>query len=443
MGCPLFFVFGGCGTGRAGIAGGGSFLAVAGRSGHDARMPIRMKEWGLKAYPGQSVQVPLSGISGMGEAARAFGRGLAAAGQGVAELMEMQEQVVARGELATLRDEVQKVAESAQQQMAEGDPVENWAESWQQTVAPMVEPLLRNIPERRKENALRVVQETLQRASLEAQRQHEVGRLTAARRQWETRVSDAVQRGDEKTALSRLEEGREIFVPEGEMDARRKDVASGCCSSAWRSQLQDDPVGALAAWRAEGARHPEKESDAHALREEMAEAGQTLRRKLGEEFSQTLLQGLPPAPEAVQGAVAAGLLPAPEQETKLRPLSARDEAEWMRCADECEADEDSVAALRLRLATLPAPVPQRRRLMTYLEESRALPQAPRRELSAALWELYRRGTFGCAGDGVPQQRLCRLLGESRRLLAEGDAEATTAWLNSLRSKETPWLCFKA
>lgn len=402
-----------------------------------------MKEWGLKAYPGQSVQVPLSGISGMGEAARAFGRGLEAAGKGVGELMAMHEQVVAQGELATLRDEVQKVAESARLQMAEEGPVENWAESWQQTVAPLVEPLLQKIPERRRESALRVAQETLQRASLEAQRQHEVGRLTAARKQWESRVSDAVQRGDERTALSRLEEGREIFVPEGEMDARRKDVASGCCSSSWRSQLQEDPVAALTAWRAEDARRPEKEADAQALREEMAEAGLTMRRKLGEEFSQTLLQGLPPAPEAVRGAIAAGLLPPQEKQDRLCPLSARDEAEWMRRADDCAADEESLTSLRLQLATLPAPVPQRRRLMSYLEESRSLPQAPRRELREALWELYRRGVFGCAGDAVPQQRLCRLLCESRRLLAEGDAEATTAWLNSLRSKETPWLCFNA
>lgn len=420
-----------------------AFLAAAAKSGHDARMPIRMKEWGLKAYPGQSVQVPMSGIAGMGEAARAFGRGLAAAGQGVEALMEMQERVVSQGELAALRDDLQTVAEKAQLQMAESGDTENWAESWQQTVAPMVEPLLQKIPERRRGSALRMAQETLQRASMDAQRRHEVGRLTQARRQWEKRVADAVQLGDEKAALSRLEEGREIFVPESEMDGRRKAVSSGCCASAWRTQLQSDPVGALTAWRAEAAKRPEQEADSHALHEEMAETSMVLRRKLGEEFSQTLLQGMPPAPEAVQGAVSAGLLEPREKAVKLQPLSARDEAEWMRRADECEADEDSLAALRLRLATLAAPVPQRRRLMTYLEEGRALPQEPRRELSAALWELYRRGSFGCTEDEVPQQRLCRLLNESRRLLTDGDADAANTWLSSLRRKETPWLCFES
>lgn len=385
----------------------------------------------------------MSGIAGMGEAARAFGRGLAAAGQGVAELMEMHERVVAQGEMAALRDDLQKVAENAQQQLAENGPADNWEESWQQTVAPMVEPLLQKIPERRRESALRVAQETMQRASLDAQRRHEVARLTAARRQWETRVQEAVRRGDEKTAQQHLEEGREIFVPEGEMESRRKAVASACCSSQWRSQLQADPVGALTAWRAADARQPENEADAHALREEMAEAGLALRRKLGEEFSQGLMQGVPPTPEAVQGAVAAGLLQKQEKPAKLRSLSAREEAEWMRRADECEADDDSLAALRLQVATLPAPVPQRRRLMAYLEEGRTLPREELRAAGAELWQLYRKGTFGCTGDAVPQQRLCRLLKESRRRLAEGDAEATAAWLKSLRSKETPWLCFEA
>lgn len=402
-----------------------------------------MKEWGQKAYPGQSVQVPLSGISGMGDAARAFGRGLAAAGQGAAELMEMQERVVAQGEMAALRDDLLKVAESAQQQIAENGPADNWEESWQQTVAPMVEPLLQKIPERRRESAVRLAQETLHRASLEAQRRHEVGRLTQARQQWEARVAGAVQRGDAKAALSRLEEGREIFVPEGEMDSRRRRVESRCCTEQWRTRLQDDPVGALTAWRAEDALRPRDEADCRELNDALAETGALLRRKLGEEFSQTLSQGLAPAPEAVQGAIAAGLLPWHEKKASKVTLSAREEAEWMRRADDCEPDEDSLAALRLQLATLPAPVPQRRRLMAYLEESCALPQEPRRELSSALWELYRRGAFGCAGDTVPQRRLCRLLNESRRLLAENDAEATSAWLKSLRAKESPWLCFEA
>lgn len=402
-----------------------------------------MKEWGLKAYPGQSVQVPLSGIGGMGEAARSFGRGLAAAGEGVAKLMEMQEGVVARGEAAALRDEVQKVADNARQQMEQGGDIDNWEESWQQTVAPMVEPLLQKIPERRRDHAVQVVRETLQQASLEAQRQYEVGRLSQARQQWEARVSAAVQRGDRKAAVSRLEEGRDVFVPEGEMESRRKSVESGCCAAAWRSRLQEDPVGALTAWRREEAPRPENEADLRAVKDELAESGRALRRQLGSEFASTVLQGLPPAPEAVKGARAAGLLEPEEASPTARPLSSRAEAEWMRRVDEMEGDEDSVAAMQLSLATLPAPVSQRRRLMTYLEQSRTLPQDARRGLSTELWNLYRKGAFGCAADAVPQQRLCRLLTEGRRLLAAGDAEATSAWLKTLQSKETPWLCFEA
>lgn len=379
----------------------------------------------------------------MGEASRSFGRGLAAAGEGVAKLMEMQEGVVARGEAAALRDEVQKVADNARLQMEQGGDIDNWEESWQQTVAPMVEPLLQKIPERRRDHAVQVVRETLQQASLEAQRKYEVGRLTQARQQWEARVTDAVQRGDSKTAVSRLEEGRDVFVPEGEMENRRKSVESGCCAAAWRSRLQEDPVGALTAWRREDAPRPEAEPDLRAVKEEVAASGLSLRRRLGGEFAATVLQGLPPTPEAVKGARAAGLLESPDKEESEHPLSSRTEAEWMRRMDDMEGDEDSVAAMQLKLATLPVPVPQRRSLMRYLEQSRSLPQDARRDVSGELWKLFRKGAFGCAEDAVPQQRLCRLLRESRRLLAEGDADATTAWLNSLQPKETPWLCFEA
>ena len=402
-----------------------------------------MREWGLKAYPGQSVQVPLSGIAGMGEAARSFGHSLMAATESGQKMMEMHERVVARGETAALKEGLQNAAEQVNQKLLENPPAQDWEGMWQQEMMPMADALLEKIPEHRRENALRVTQETLQRAALDFRRQYEANRLNEARRQWQESVDGAVKRGDTKTAVSRLEEGREIFVPEGEMDSRRRAVTSNCCSTSWRSQLQNDPVAALTAWRAADAERPELVADRRALENEMAEAGMTMRRRLGEEFSQSLLQGLPPAPEAVQGAVAAGLMEEGKKTPRLTHLSARDEAEWMRRADECEADEDSLAALRLQLATLPAPVPQRRRLMSYLEQSRTLPQEERRSLSGELWNLYRQGVFGCAGDSVPQQRLCRLLNESRRLLAEGDAEATTAWLDSLRTKETPWLCFKA
>lgn len=425
------------------MAAAEALLAASVGGMHDARMPIRMKEWGLKAYPGQSVQVPLSGIAGMGEAARSFGRSLMAAGESGQRMMEMHERVVARGESAALKESLQNAAEQVKQKMLEDPPAQGWEGLWQQEMMPVADALLEKVPEHRRGEAVRVTQETLQRAALDFRRQYEVNRLNGARRQWQESVDRAVKQGNTKEAVSRLEEGLGIFVPEGEMESRRREVRSSCRSAMWRTQLQDDPVGTLTAWRAEDAERPEQEADVRSLNEEMAEAGIALRHQLGEEFSQNLLQGLPPAPEAVAGAEAAGLLEKRRETLKPRSLSAREEAEWMRRADECEPDADSLTALRLQLATLSAPVTQRRRLMAYLEQGRSLPQEERRELSSELWNLYRKGSFGCAGDSVPQQRLCRLLNESRRLLAEGNAEATSAWLNSLRSKETPWLCFES
>lgn len=405
-------------------------------------MPIRMKEWGMKSYPAQGVQVPLSGISGMGETAHAFGRSLAAVGAGVQEMMRMHERVVAKGENAALQDGLQQVVQQAQQQMLNGETVPNWEESWQQTVSPMVEPLLEKIPESRREEALRVAQETLQRASLDTQRQYEVGRLNKARRQWESRVETAVKAGQEKEAISRLEEGRDVFVPEGEMEARRSKVQSLSRAESWRARLQQDPLAALTAWRSGEGERPEEEADEQAVASEMAAAHGALRRRLGAEYAQSVMQGVPPSEASVAGAVSAGLWE-PEDTGALHRLTAQEELDWMHRAEECGDDEDAHAALQLRLATLPAPLPQRRRLMTYLETNRALPSEPRRALQTELWNLYRNGAFGCVGDAVPQQRMARLMQEGNRLLAEGDAKGTAAWLNVLRRTEKTWLCFEA
>lgn len=252
---------------RAGKAEALCVLAAARRGRHDARMPIRMKEWGLKAYPGQSVQVPLSGIAGMGEAARSFGRSLMAATESGQKIMEMHERVVSRGETAALKEGLQNAAEQVKQKMLENPPAQDWEGMWQQEMMPMADALLEKIPEHRRGEALRVTQETLQRAALDFRRQYEVSRLNDARRQWQESVDHAVKRGDTKTAVSRLEEGREIFVPEGEMESRRKAVASNCCSAAWRTQLQNDPVGTLTAWRAEEAERPELEADRQCVEE--------------------------------------------------------------------------------------------------------------------------------------------------------------------------------
>lgn len=399
-----------------------------------------MKEWGLKAYPGQSVQVPVSGIAGMDEAARSLGRGLSAAAEGVGELISMRERVVARGEAAELRDKLQEVALRAQQQMQESGDPDNWEESWQQTVAPMVEPLMSDIPERRRENAWQVVRETLQDASLEAQRKYETGRIARARQQWENRLNDAVQRGDATAACARLEEGREVFVSEEEMEPRREALESLCCSASWRRRMQESPVEALTAWRAEGAERPAKEEDRRALEQEMAETGLALRRRLGDEWAQAVMQGASPSPEAVQGAVAAGLMEQPKN-TRRVPLTPQAEADWMRRADEVSADDDAYASLRLQVATLPVSLSERSRLMSYMEGGRQVPREERCRLSAALRNLYARGTFGSAGDTVPQQRLCRLLREGQRLLREQQTGTTDEWLASLHGRKATWLCF--
>lgn len=405
-------------------------------------MPIRMKEWGMKASPAQGVQVPLSGIAGMDEAARSVARSIAAAGENAGKIMQMHEQIVATGESAALQTAVGAAAQRAKDDLLNAPAVPDWETAWNEAVTPLVEPLLENIPERRREGARRFVQQELHHASLNAKREREIKELRDARRQWQSSVSSAAKQGDAKTALERLEEGRDVFVPEGEMENRRREVQSLSLAESWRSRLLGDPVSALADWRAGDREQPAEESDRLALSREMAETHCALRRRLGAEYAQSVMQGVPPSADSLAGAAKAGLVE-PVSSAPLRPLTAQEELEWMRRAENCGADADARADLQLRLATLAAPLPQRRRLMEYLEGTRDLPQAARRELQTELRNLYDNGAFGCVGDAVPQQRMARLMQEGNRLLAEGDAEATTKWLNGLRHPEQTWLCFEA
>lgn len=405
-------------------------------------MPIRMKEWGMKSYPAQGVQAPLSGISGMDETARSFSRSLESVGEDVGQMMKMHERIVVRGENAALQDGVGKVATQVKNTLLNAPSVPDWDAAWNDAVAPLVEPLLEKIPEHRRDDARRYVQEQLQHASLNAHREREIKELQDARLRWQSGVHSAAKQGDAKTALLRLEEGRDVFVPEGEMDSRRREVQSLCLAEGWRRRLQNDPVSALADWRTGETTRPAEESDRRSLCREMAAAHCSLRRQLGSEYAQNVLQGVPPSADSVAGAVKAGLVE-PASSAPLRALSAREELDWMRRAEDCGADADAHADLQLRLATLAAPLPQRRRLMEYLETNRTLPRDARRELQAELRNLYANGAFGCVGDAVPQQRMVRLMQEGNRLLAEGDAETTATWLNGLRHPETTWLCFEA
>lgn len=407
--------------------------------GQDASMPIRMNEWGLKAYPSQMLQVPLGGIAGIGDAARAVGHSLESVGSTVAETLQMYDRVQAKGEEALLQRGVQKIAAETQQELLERGGVQDWASSWQQVSLPKIEPLLKEISESRREQARQYAEETLQKASMDARRTYELREISRARSRWQDMVDDAARRGDAEAAVACLRSGREIFVPEADMEARETSLRSRCQAADWQSRLQAQPLETLTAWNDESANRPSEPRDYEAVEQAAAETRRALRWELGNEYAASLLRGSAPSGAGLQAAAGAGLITLPSVPEEGRA----DEADWMCRMDEREDDDVSLADWRLRIASMPGETAQKRRLMQYLEEGRAVPRAQRCELSSRMWNLYRSGVFGCAGDAVAQQRMARLLREGRRQLRSDKPEALQEWMQKLQVKEPSWVCFEA
>lgn len=414
--------------------------------GHRGAMAIRMREWGLKAYPNQAVQVPLSGINGMAESARALGRGIAELGAAGSEFAALYDRVQQQGEQTHLSEVIEQAAGRAQEKLSSGQSIENWSESWHKEVAPAVEQALSEVPESRRDQARQTAEKLIHRASLEAQRRYELQRVADSRHRWQQRVDEAVQRGNTAEAEARLEEGRGVFVPAGEMDDRRRSLRSRCNAARWKQDLQQDPLSALGEWNS-GAARPEGEADVEQVQQEMSLAQRELKRRLGAEFADGLLRGESPSRASVEGAARAGLIELSERRLRgeRTGLSPENEAAWMRRADACATeDEDAVADLRLQVATMNSDVAQRRRLLQYFDEGRALPAEERRRISTDVWNLYSMGKLGCCGDPVALQRAARLMREGRRALAEEaeDKGSLNRWLGSLKDREPSWVCFE-
>lgn len=405
-------------------------------------MPIRMREWGLKAYPGQGVQVPLSGINGMNEAARNVSRGLQDLSDGGREFAEMYDRVQTAGEFSKLETALQQVASAAQEKLSSAGELADWGESWQRETTLGVEQALGGVSDSRREKARTYAQEVMRKASLEAQRSYEVKRIADARSAWKARVDAAVASGNEARAKACFDEGASVFVPEGEAQAQREALGSRCLAGAWHRAVQENPLQALSDYQAGHRAMPTGAEEAAAVLQELEQTGCTLRRRLGESCSSAYLQGGVPDAASLSQAAAAGLLHY-DAEARERKLSAQEETDWMRRADACAADEDAVADLRLQLAALPVPAEQRRRLVAYFEEGRRLPEEPRRRVSEAVWNAFLSGRLGCAGDVVPRRRAGQLLREGRRYLAAGDEQGLTDWLARLNERKPVWLCFEA
>lgn len=418
-------------------------------------MAIRMKEWALVAYPGAGLRVPTSGIEGMGRAAAQWGQGWVEAVSGGAELAT----AVTRHQDSAARESADEVLDEAKRQvntvgvvsqmqarlteemgaeghsLGDGEPGD-WSSVWRRAGAPVVAETAAALPPEWREAAGAMVQ----RASLLAKRRYELERVANSRHRWQEVLESEVSRGEPQMALQQLELGRGVFVPEEQMEERRREVESRCCAARWTRALQESPAEALRDWRREDAVRPAGNAQLEQVELAVSQARRGLQRTLGQEWARRLAEGGEPTPQELQRAAEAGIVDASLAEKKT--WSAQEYAAWQHRVDTREEGEVAADALRVEIAALGAPAPQRRALLGYLERSASLPPEHRRRVGEALWNVYLAGGWGCPEDAVPQQRLARMQQEAQQRLAAQSDEELNAWLLDCGSTASGWVCYE-
>lgn len=406
-------------------------------------MAIRMKEWGMQAYPRQGVHLPLNALNDWGRTGRALGQGVAAAGQGLAALAPAIEQVARTGRSADAAAMLDEIGRETVEELLDL-PVRDWDYSWQQAYAPRVHEMLNEFSGGERDEALRLSELYGEKYSLEGRRSMELERLHQAKSHWRRQVDTAVQSGDADSARQWVEQGRGVFVPESEMPQELEAVQSRSLLSRWQQHLLQDPHTALAEWQSPTALKPAGQAELSALEKEMQKTRAGLFDQLAVQLGASLEQGDEPDAGQLERAVAAGVL-APEQLALLQQprtaLSVAESCNWFRRIDErAEADD---ARLVVDIALAPLPVEQKQVLLRRLQDTAAVPQQRRSRMSRALWNLYRAGRFGCPGDEEAMRCLGRLQEEALRGMNSWSEKDCERWLETFsRAGEDNWVCFE-
>ena len=406
-------------------------------------MAIRMKEWGMLAYPRQSVQLTVNSLNDWGRSGSSLGQGVAAAGQAAAELADAMQRVNRAGNEADIAARLAAIGRETAEELSD-KPVRDWDYSWQQAYEPRLQQLLGELEPGAREHALQLGAQYSRLYSLQSRRAYEVEHIRRARRKWNEQVEAAVQRGDAAAARRWLEQGSQVFVPEAELPQQLESVQSRSLCAGWQQQLQQNPAAALAAWQAAEAERPSRPEDLRRVQTGMDEARTRLTAGLAVQLAAAVEQGVEPEPGVLRQAAEAGVLPrawAESPRQALRPLAVEETCRWLRRIDERDAGDDS--ALVVEIALAPIPMSERRLLLQRVQATAALPPAQRSGTSRVLWSLYHDGRFGCPGDAAALRCLGRLQDEALQLQQKSsDARELTQWLDALCSSEEPWLCYQ-
>lgn len=403
-------------------------------------MAIRMKEWGMMEYPGRAPQLSVHGISDWGNSMSKMGQAVAGFLENTGHFVHERMKVTSTGNLADFAGKLKEIEQATREELSM-QPIRDWDYAWEQTSAPMLESVINEMPEETRDAARDMAALYIRRASLQARRDYELENIGRARSQWQNRVDSAVEEGDDLGAGQWLEAGRDVFVPESEMEGQQQRVRSKCSMKRWQNGLNDAPMETLLAMQQQPQDWPSDEADASQLQEQAAETQKRLTLQLAQELADRVEQGHAPTPEELQPFVSVGLLSELPQNQEERPLAISAACDWLRRIDEREDDAAQEAALKMEIATAPIPLEERQMLLSRLRESAAVPAEKRRDFSQRLWNAYRAGAFGCCGDEEALRRLGELQekGLNTMLQQENRSEPPL----SLTAEQDHWVCFES
>lgn len=408
-------------------------------------MSIRMKEWGTMGTPAGGPHLPVQGLMGWDAVAGKMGGGISSVLLGSAELVQGQERVQQTGELAAFSDRLRTIGDETRAELSDCD-IKDWDYAWRAASEPRLAEAVAELPPAARQAGMELAQAYNRQAAVEALRDRSVQSLEKARGQWNNRVERAVEQGDDAQAHQWLEQGKGIFIPEGQEEETMREASSRACLSRWRHGLQQDTPGTLERWRSAAAGDlPTGEKERRQLSDLMNNARHAAQKTLAQHVSQELKEGRDIPSEIWQQAQSAGLLSGAQYQrlSSNRPadLSPADACLWFRRVDEVEDNDDARHELRMEICTSPLPVARRGELLNRLDNGTAVNRGDRLALSRRLWNLYTRGAFGCPGDAPACRQMADLQRQGLELLAGEGVDAAARWLESRRRCDGRWVCF--
>ncbi len=413
-------------------------------------MAIRMREWATAPgiQPG-GVVVPMNGVASIGKTGEAISDGLKSLSEGVGALAGLAQHVSVTGELSAFRERLTGVNEQAQAELKQKGGVQDYAAAWSQISEPRLTEAMRDLSEPARAEAGEIVQEFRRNGMIEAMRTGGLGQLDRARSQWEAGVRQAAVRGDSEAVERHLAVGENVFMPSRAFRQIKTQALDAACLARWSRLWENDPVRAVAAMD-EGGEQPSGVE----MRQALQRMNEGRRKEFRNDFASMLAEmddnGAVMEPASLQLAQRLKLID--DEQARLYGEShapgARDTADhaslsrWKQRIDTMAEDDDSLADIRIGIATSGFSGSTRRALFKRLETARQLPRRERSMLDARLERYCREGYLGAPEDQATWLRKNRVQDELIDAHASRGVQAAIDRLETMLEQSSGWVCYK-